>query len=433
MIDLGPLVNKTVDFRFHGADLRLDLSHALFSSFDIDVGTRLLFKAVGRDEVLASARRVLDAGSGIGVIGLGVAAAFPSCEATLRDRDLLAVAFSERNRARNKISNAKVEAGLIGSGSIGGPWDYILSNIPAKAGGPVINAFLEEATRALSPGGRLGVVIVKPLVADFEKLLATLGLGVLAMERGSMHRAYVLQPKKENSDAPPPPMLGEGRPAIAEFSLVSGAPQGQVSVFDEGFFDLAAYRRRSGDFRVLGKAYKASGYWSLPDFDTIGFPQLAAAEVLGRFASGKPVEKALIINPGIGHLAMWLALAFGPPSIGLASRDLLSVVAARENLTLLLHERELQTSSAILDIHNLDPAILGPLDLIVEFGDPVPEYDWIADSWARATSLLAPGGLLVVAAPPTEAVRLEKRRPEGFRLLGEKRKKGSVAVAWRRT
>jgi 16S rRNA G1207 methylase RsmC len=103
MIDLLPLVNKTVPLRFRGADLSLDLSHALFSSFGIDAGTKLLFKAIGRDEKLARAKRILDAGSGVGVIGLGVAAAFPDARIVARDRDLLAVAFSERNRRRNRI------------------------------------------------------------------------------------------------------------------------------------------------------------------------------------------------------------------------------------------------------------------------------------------------------------------------------------------
>lgn len=422
MTDLKPLVNKTVDFRFRGADLKLDLSHALFSSFDIDVGTRLLFKAVGRDEVLAGARRVLDAGCGIGVIGLAVAAAFPSCEVTLRDRDLLAVAFAERNRQRNKLSNARVEPGLIGAGRIGGPWDYILSNIPAKAGGPVIRAFLEEARASLAQGGRLAIVIVKPLVAELLSLFTELDFAVLAEERGSMHRAFVL--------APPPEAHG-----AAKGEASSGAP----GPFDRGHFELGTYVRRTGDFRLLGKDYRAAGYWGLPDFDTIGFSQLAATELLGRFATGKPARRALVVNPGIGHSAMWLSLALDPESLELSSRDLLSLHAARENLLDLeetaLHAGTLgagRFSIEIRDLLRLDEAPTAERDLLLEFADPVPEYDWIADTWARARSAMAPGGLFAVAAPPTELVRLEKRRPEGFRLLGEKRKKGAAAVAWRR-
>jgi ornithine cyclodeaminase/alanine dehydrogenase-like protein (mu-crystallin family) len=70
-MDTAPYVNKSVPFKFNGAELKLDLSHALFSSFDVDRGTKLLLKAAARDPVLARARRVLDEGCGVGVIGLG--------------------------------------------------------------------------------------------------------------------------------------------------------------------------------------------------------------------------------------------------------------------------------------------------------------------------------------------------------------------------
>lgn len=417
MIDLKPLVNKTVNLRFRGADLRLDLSHALFSSFDVDVGTKLLFKAVGRDEVLASAPRVLDAGCGVGVIGLGVAAAFPSAAVTLRDRDLLAVAFSERNRQRNKLSNALVEPGLIGAGRLGGPWDYILSNIPAKAGGPVIRAFLEECLVSLSPGGRIAIVVVKPLVAEISSLIAALGLEIVTEERGAMHKAFVLAASEEARQA-----LAPGSPPSAGIS----------AIFEPGYFDLGAYVRRSGEFGLLGKNYAASGFWGLPDFDTIGYPQAAATELLGRFVSGSPPKRPLVVNPGIGHAAMWMSLALRPETMGLASRDLLSLLASRENLS---NSAQSQTQSLAIEL--FDPLMLdsegeGSRDLLLEFADPVPEYDWISDTWSRVVRLLAPGGSLVIAAPPTELVRIEKRRPEGFRLLGEKRKKGAAAVAWRR-
>lgn len=431
MIDLKPLVNKTVEFRFRGADLRLDLSHALFSSFDVDVGTRLLFKAVGRDEVLAASRRVLDAGCGVGVIGLGVAAAFPSCEVTLRDRDLLAVAFSERNRQKNKIPNARVEPGLIGAGRLGGPWDYILSNIPAKAGGPVIKAFLAEAKTALVEGGRLAVVVVKPLVDELLAQIGELGFSLLSEERGSMHRAFVLGAGAVASGAGASAAEPSGQPPGPAAATAVSVPAGEESLA-RNYFDFGAYLRRRGEFRLLGKDYAAAGFWGLPDFDTIGFPQAAAAEILGRYASGKAPQRALILNPGVGHAALWLSLSLGPPSLLLSSRDLLSLHAARANLEELASLQGRELSVEVSDLLSLDGLAEGSRDLLLEFADPVPEYDWVGDSWARARRLLAPGGSLVIAAPPTELVRLEKRRPEGFRLLGEKRKKGSAAAAWRR-
>src|SRR5208283_5333859 len=140
--DLDSYVNKKVYFKFNGAALRFDLSHALFSSFDIDVGTRLLLKVAAHDPVLASSRRILDEGCGVGVIGLCAAKAFPEAEVVLRDRDSLAVAFAERNRLANKLRGApRAEWGLIGDDREGGPYDFVFSNLPAKAGAPVLARF----------------------------------------------------------------------------------------------------------------------------------------------------------------------------------------------------------------------------------------------------------------------------------------------------
>jgi hypothetical protein len=295
MIDLLPLVNKTVPLRFRGADLSLDLSHALFSSFGIDAGTKLLFKAIGRDEKLARAKRILDAGSGVGVIGLGVAAAFPDARIVARDRDLLAVAFSERNRRRNRISNVSIEQGLMGTGRSGGPWDYILSNIPAKAGAPVIAAFIGEAAASLSPGGRLGIVIVKPLVDELRGYLEVAGFSIVSEERGSMHRVFVAETGQAKESSLPRTVGAESAGAVSD---PSAAPR----------YDLTAYRRRRGEFKLYGRSYQATGYWGLPDFDTIAYPHVIAAELLSRFASDKKEAEVLVLDPGIGHAVLWLAL-----------------------------------------------------------------------------------------------------------------------------
>ena len=125
-------------------------------------GTRLLLKTAARDPVLASARRILDEGCGVGVIGLCVAKAFPRPMSCLRDRDSLAVAFAERNRLANKLrgttawtdprpASERAPARLPASsgassadGREGGPFDFVLSNLPAKAGAPVLARFFDR-------------------------------------------------------------------------------------------------------------------------------------------------------------------------------------------------------------------------------------------------------------------------------------------------
>jgi 16S rRNA G1207 methylase RsmC len=450
MIDLAPLVNKTVPLKFRGAELRLELSHALFSSYDVDAGTRLLLKAVGRDEVLATAGRVLDSGCGVGVIGLAVAAAFPSCQVEARDRDLLACAFTARNRRLNRISNLRVGPGLLSVKAPGlwtgdggetppeGPYDYILTNIPAKAGGPVLEAFFAGAPALLAPRGRLAVVIVNPLVDMCRAALAASGFEIVAEERGANHRAFVAQVGANGgaaggvaggpsgSPATASPLPADAMPASTR---PAAQPAPAIACLDFSGLDLSLYQRRRGSFKLAGISYEASGIWGLPEFDTVGYGSVAAAELAVRALPGSLVRSALVVNPGIGNLPIWLTRRLAPESITAASRDVLSLAATGANLAAQPKPRPEYRAWSSLELAALPDA---SFDLIVWNPDIVPEYDWIGPVWEEASRLLKTGASLLIACPPTELARFEKRRPQGFRKTGEKRKKAFEAGAWLR-
>jgi len=447
MTDLAALVNKTVPFKFRGAELNLDLSHALFSSFDVDAGTRLLLKAVGRDEVLLGARRILDAGSGVGVIGLAMAAALPDCQVEARDRDLLACAFTERNRKRNKVKNLEVYPGLLSvrapgllpEGHPSGSYDYILTNIPAKAGGPVLEAFFLGAPSLLSPGGRLAVVIVNPLMDAARGWIAKAGFSIAGEERGANHHVFVCAlcegavlavSPAASSQAPAPSAASRAESPEAAAAMVHPWPEEmQARAFDFSGLDLGLYLRSRGRFKLAGLEYQAAGIWGLPEFDTVGYGNVAAAELALRALPGSLVRDVLIVGPGLGHLAIWAAKRLSPERIVAASRDLLSLAATGANLAVQpgAGPAYLALSSLVLD--ELPAA---SFDLIAWNPDIVPEYDWMGPLWTEASRLLKKGGALIVHCPPTELTRLSKRKPEGFRLLGDKKKKTFIASAWLR-
>jgi hypothetical protein len=441
VIDLTSYVNKTVPFKFNGAELRFDLSHGLFSSFDIDVGTRLLLKTAAKDPVLGSARRILDEGCGVGVIGLCVAKAFPEAELVLRDRDSLAVAFAERNRLANKLKGTtawkdpesgverlarpapRIELGLLGDGAEGGSFDFVFSNLPAKAGGPVLASFFQRLAgrggpSLLVPGGRAGIVIVLPLAEAAEGWIAEAGLVTVATARGGMHKVYIIE---------------RGADAAEPDSPEPGAPEPGAPV-------LGPYSRGETKFKLADLPYRATGFWGLPEFDTPGFGSSVAAELGAKICTGAGLRDALLIDPGVGHLAIWAARSLGLKRLCAASRDLLSLRATSINLSA-LPERT-RPECRTLDALCLSELPGDVFDLVAESPDIVPEHDWIGPSWVQAERLLRRGGIYLVYCSATEMARLEKRRPSGlaeggagaarWSLLGQKRKKGFVASAWKK-
>ncbi len=180
--DISRFVNKTVALRFKGRDLSFHLSHALFSSFDIDEGTRLLLKSIAQNVDLGAVRSVLDIGCGVGVIGAAVAARTASAAIVMQDRDALAAAFAAENCRLNHLEQVDVRCALAFHGLGDRTFDLVTSNLPAKAGKPVLHSFFRHAAGCLSAGGIAAVVIVAPLAPLARETLDALGCRIVHIE-----------------------------------------------------------------------------------------------------------------------------------------------------------------------------------------------------------------------------------------------------------
>jgi hypothetical protein len=286
----------------------------------------------------------------------------------------------------------------------------------------VLAAFFLRAPALLSSGGRLAVVIVNSLAEQAVAWIAAAGLSVLSTARGTGHTVYIM----ENAGGASHPSLGEAATAASAVEPGLG-PSAELNL---SIFDLSAYVRTEAKFKMGSLSYKALGFWGLPDFDTVGYGPSVAAEVAERSCPGSLIREALVIEPGVGHFALWLARKLGPQRIDAASRDLLALAATGANLARL--PGSLRSAYRPLDSLRLDELPGFSEDLLVETPDIVPEYDWISPGWERAGRLVKSGGIYLAVCPPTELGRLAKRKPTGWRLLAEKRRKGFAAAAWQR-
>lgn len=448
---LDPLVNKTVDFAYRGARLKFDLSHALFSSYDIDAGTRLLLKEIASDPGIAGAKRLLDAGCGTGVIGVSLAASCPEMDVVMRDRDFRAVAFSARNAARNglgahlfgldgeelsacrKRTFAKVkclarvagpliaEPGALGEPDPRGPYDAVVSNLPAKAGPKLLEHYFAFVRASLlKPGGTFAFVIVTPLAEGARAWCASAGFTVARTVSTKNHMVCVA---RAPLDAAPNPASG-------------GAERNWLSHY-----------LRSHVARTIANARLAwDGVQGLPEFDEPSFATVCALELSRKALAGLLVRRALVIEPGVGIAALWAREVLGPDEIILHSHDALALIAASRNL-----ERGTQSARPLKILRSLEPQFLlkndpadadsaldsglepHSIDAIILALEDIPRFDTSSRYWSLAERTLKRGGALIIAAESTQIDRAARQRPSGFsRIPHSERKKGWEAIAFRR-
>ncbi len=449
---------KRVDFRFRGRTLTLALSHALFSSADVDTGTRLLLKELSRrwDEDAAAGRAlprsVLDAGCGVGVIGIAAAAALAAegvrdLRVRAQDRDRLAAAFTTANARANGIGEETLAAYAepLLSAPEGSHWDLILSNVPAKAGEPVLADFFARSARLLTEGGRVLVVVVNPLAAATRKWIAAAGAEVLTEATGPEHTVF-----------------GYGASASAGAAAAATEAAAEAEAADPRSAAYGAYRRTAGDFSLEGAPYRIEALHGVADFDEPSRAVALAAKLLLRVGwpradrageEGPRAPAVLIHEADQGHFPAWLVARAAergeaPPRLVLAARNVLSLAASAANAANAAAAGRGGLAAAAgggapqppleavpvvdlgLSADRLRPS--GPFDLVASFPEAVPRVDRARDAWQGAHELLGPGGLFLVAQASTEAERFDRAKDRRFSRVGDLKRDGFRALAYRK-
>jgi hypothetical protein len=355
-----------------------------------------------------------------------------------QDRDELARIFTQANAADNGLGPAALRAYTepLLSGDPGGDgWDLILSNIPAKAGEPVLEDFISRSPGLLAPGGRVVIVVVNTLADFFRDRISRCGALLTGEERGPEHTVLVYGP----TGVPP------RRPA----STGDDAPAGGN-----------AYLRHSGHYEMEGISYDISAVHGAAEFDRPGEGAVVAARLLCRLGAGifggtcgrgSPV---LIHEGGQGHFPLWFlrfleqaALEQGPAPelLILHGRNILALEAARDNILAGGPAPDLRILPGVdpaLDRDRILAALgtakaapdtpgAGLCGCVVAFPQAVPRTSRQDSLWEALGGLLLPGGLALIALPAAEADRLDRRKPSGFTRLGDLKRQGFRALAYR--
>ncbi|HDQ14621.1 MAG TPA: hypothetical protein ENN41_07400 [Sediminispirochaeta sp.] len=390
--------NKKTSFRFHGRELEFFLSQALFSSYSIDRGSRILLDSLSQDKDLSQRESLYDLGCGVGVLGISVKKAFPHIPARLQDKDALAAAFSRINAELNGVEGLEISAGPAFHGYRGSRFDLILSNIPAKVGPTVLRHLYREIITHLSPSGRAAVVVVQAIADQTEALLQGLGAQILFRLSEREHRVL-------HFTAPEEPLTGSS----------------VVERLEDAYF-RDTLRCKADSF-----SYTLDTIWGSADFDTPPYTVHLAAKLLPRLLEQwkKESPRFFIWNPGQGHLAMLLgsvihSVGLEEASIHCGGRDWNETELCRHNLRLYAPP-QLPCQSFPLP----DPAFFDPPEgtryqaLLVELENlgNVPPVDSVFQTAGR---VLAPGGVLVILGKAAHVHRFA-RPNRRFSTWGDKK------------
>ena len=418
-------------------DFNFDLSQGLFSSADVDNGTRFLLKILSqtldedREAGMDPPLRILDAGCGTGVIGICAAAAIAQMvngsgvRIRCQDRDELARLITTHNAALNGIPPSLLEAHteplLAGTET---SWDLILTNIPAKAGTPVLADFIRRSAGLLNPGGKVIMVAVAPL-ADFfrEQIESTAEAELLREHPGPGHSVFVYRQTANH---------------VQQAAPVSNGPD---FIARHPFYLRASVTCSIEDIPVhLTTIHGATG------FDKPGGAVLSAAKLVRRLRPEQlPLDGAplLVHEPDQGFFPCWL-LAFlqSEPSVVLTGRNILALEAARYNVRQNARQNAIPAVVPAADLRLSENALLQatggrPYGFIAAFPELLPQSslpkgtDQLAAIWDAVPPLLAGGGVFLTAFSSSDAERFDRKKPAGFTLLGSVKRNGFRALAYR--
>jgi hypothetical protein len=74
----------------------------------------------------------------------------------------------------------------------------------------------------------------------------------------------------------------------------------------------------------------------------------------------------------------------------------------------------------------------GPYSFIASFPEIVPRTNRHAASWEALEALLSPGGIFLISLASSDAERFDRLKPKGFSRLGDMKRKGFRALAYRK-
>lgn len=172
---------RVITFTINGCNLSFLSDNGVFSKNHVDDGSRLLIEALLSEHLTG---KVLEIGTGYGVICLTLASFIPIISVTATDVNARALALCKNNIERLKLSDRVTCLQSDLYADVEGLYDSIVTNPPIRAGKKLTYALYRGALDHLIDGGSIYIVIRKLQGAESTlKYLKTLFARVEILNR----------------------------------------------------------------------------------------------------------------------------------------------------------------------------------------------------------------------------------------------------------
>lgn len=185
----APHSYQKVEAEFEGQKFSFFTDSHVFSREAVDFGSSLLISTI-LDHEKNRKLRLLDLGTGSGVVGIVLATLRPGFELVMSDVNERALALAKRNSGILKTRKPEI---ILSDGleNIDGKFDLIAFNPPIRAGKETVYRLYHEAAAQMTADGVLYIVIrVKQGAKSTQSELERLFLEVEVVERSKGYRVF---------------------------------------------------------------------------------------------------------------------------------------------------------------------------------------------------------------------------------------------------
>ncbi len=402
-MDLAHWYKKDVVLDWQRQRFSFAVSQSLFSSHDVDAGSRLLLRSLDLDAIPVHGRAI-DYGCGYGVLGLALKQVRPEWTIELIDRDALAVAFTTWNAERfgwNTTTGVRCRVGLGIESAPPEGVDLLLWNVPGKAGQQVLQRLAMDAMGALAMDGLLALVIVNPLADTLRAVIAA--ERTVSIEVDASYADHTVMLIRRHTSG--------------------GIPHHLEPPFARGVFDRAAQR-----FEWEGGSYTITPVIGLPEYDSRDHATACALDAI--LGIDRPVERAIIQGVGQGHVPVVLEATYQPGTMILVDRDVLALETSRRALG----NAGMTTGHVLAHARaDIGPVERAPGSTLVTIMLPDQQAPEVSAVQVRDIAALVQEGTnldVVVAGGSTSVTRFLTiaRRQSGWRMISRKKRHGASAA-----